>query len=78
MPFVFANGRKFNFEEQGSGPALVLLSGLGGDSRAFSVMARRSLAAIGRLHSTTATSGRATEPIRFTPPPTWLKTSASG
>jgi 3-oxoadipate enol-lactonase len=40
MPFAFANGRKLYYEELGSGPVVVLISGLGGDSRAFSVMAR--------------------------------------
>ncbi len=40
MPEVFANGRRLYFEENGSGPPLLFLSGLGGDNRAFSVPMR--------------------------------------
>lgn len=37
MPRTFANGLHLHYESQGSGPALVLLSGLGGDHRSFSL-----------------------------------------
>ena len=40
MPEVFANGRRLYYEENGSGPPLLFLSGLGGDNRAFSVSMR--------------------------------------
>jgi 3-oxoadipate enol-lactonase len=40
MPEVSVNGNKLYFESQGEGEPLVFLSGLGGDSRAFSVTAR--------------------------------------
>lgn len=44
MPKVNANGRTLHYEDSGDGPPLILLSGLGGDSRAFS-MTTRHLAA---------------------------------
>lgn len=40
MPKVVANGRALFYEEAGAGPPLVLLSGLGGDHRAFAVTMR--------------------------------------
>ena len=40
MPKVFANGRNFHYEELGTGEPIVFLSGLGGDSRAFSLAVR--------------------------------------
>jgi 3-oxoadipate enol-lactonase len=40
MPLVSVGGRTFHFDSQGEGDPLVFLSGLGGDSRAFSVTAR--------------------------------------
>jgi pimeloyl-ACP methyl ester carboxylesterase len=40
MPSVSVNGRSFYYESQGEGEPLVFLSGLGGDSRAFSVALR--------------------------------------
>jgi pimeloyl-ACP methyl ester carboxylesterase len=41
MPSASVNGRSFYYESQGKGEPLVFLSGLGGDSRAFSVALRR-------------------------------------
>lgn len=40
MPAVSIDGRTLYYESQGDGPPLVFLSGLGGDSRAFSVSLR--------------------------------------
>ncbi len=40
MPKILANGRQLFFDEAGQGVPLVLLSGLGGDHRAFSVPMR--------------------------------------
>jgi pimeloyl-ACP methyl ester carboxylesterase len=40
MPAVSVGGRSFYYESQGEGEPLVFLSGLGGDSRAFSVTLR--------------------------------------
>jgi 3-oxoadipate enol-lactonase len=40
MSSVSVNGRSFYYESQGEGEPLVFLSGLGGDSRAFSVSLR--------------------------------------
>jgi pimeloyl-ACP methyl ester carboxylesterase len=40
MPRVEVNGRSFFYDEIGSGPPVVFLSGLGGDHRAFSVPMR--------------------------------------
>ena len=40
MPEILSAGRRFFFDEQGAGPPLVLLSGLGGDHRAFGVSTR--------------------------------------
>ena len=40
MPFVSVGGRSLYYESQGEGDPLVFLSGLGGDSRAFSVSLR--------------------------------------
>ena len=40
MPLVSVGGRRFFYDEQGSGEPLVFLSGLGGDNRAFSVTTR--------------------------------------
>ncbi len=40
MPSVSVNGQSFYYESQGDGEPLVFLSGLGGDSRAFSVSVR--------------------------------------
>jgi 3-oxoadipate enol-lactonase len=40
MPGLFVSGRTLYFEDQGRGEPLVLLSGLGGDSRTFSVSMR--------------------------------------
>jgi 3-oxoadipate enol-lactonase len=40
MPEVVVEGRRLFFEDQGSGEPLVLLSGLGGDHRAFGVTTR--------------------------------------
>ena len=40
MPSVEVRGRSFYFESRGDGEPLVFLSGLGGDSRAFSVTLR--------------------------------------
>jgi 3-oxoadipate enol-lactonase len=37
MPRVIVNGRHFYYEQSGEGDALVFLSGLGGDHRAFSI-----------------------------------------
>jgi 3-oxoadipate enol-lactonase len=41
MPSVSVGGRSFYYESQGEGEPLVFLSGLGGDSRAFSVSLRQ-------------------------------------
>lgn len=40
MPAIVANGWNLYYEEQGAGTPLVFLSGLGGDSRAFSMALR--------------------------------------
>ncbi len=40
MPVISVAGRRLFFDEQGAGEPLVLLSGLGGDHRAFSVTTR--------------------------------------
>ena len=40
MPEISVGGRRFYYEDQGSGEPLVFLSGLGGDHRAFSVTTR--------------------------------------
>ncbi len=40
MPTVTVESRTLHYESQGDGPPLVFLSGLGGDSRAFSVSLR--------------------------------------
>jgi len=40
MPKILANGRQLFFDEAGQGEPLILLSGLGGDHRAFSVPMR--------------------------------------
>lgn len=40
MPEVVVTGRRLFYEEKGSGETLVLLSGLGGDHRAYGVTAR--------------------------------------
>jgi 3-oxoadipate enol-lactonase len=40
MPSLIVNGRSLFYEEQGQGEPLVLLSGLGGDHRTFSVSMR--------------------------------------
>lgn len=40
MPTVLVDGRTLYYESRGDGPPLVFLSGLGGDSRAFSVSLR--------------------------------------
>ena len=40
MPRVIVNGRHFFYEQSGEGDALVFLSGLGGDHRAFSIAIR--------------------------------------
>lgn len=40
MPWVIVNGRHFFYEQSGEGDALVFLSGLGGDHRAFSIAIR--------------------------------------
>ncbi len=41
MPTVRANGRELYYDEVGGGDPIVLLSGLGGDHRAFAVSARQ-------------------------------------
>ncbi len=41
MPTIFANGHHLYYEEFGNGEAIVFLSGLGGDHRAFSVAIRQ-------------------------------------
>jgi 3-oxoadipate enol-lactonase len=41
MPKILVDGRTIHFEEDGDGPSLVFISGLGGDHRAFSVPARQ-------------------------------------
>lgn len=41
MPRIATNGLVLHVEELGSGPPLVLLAGLGGDHRAFAVLARQ-------------------------------------
>ena len=40
MGEIFSSGRRLFYDEQGEGPPLVLLSGLGGDHRAFGVTSR--------------------------------------
>jgi 3-oxoadipate enol-lactonase len=40
MPDILVAGRRFFYDEQGTGEPLVFLSGLGGDHRAFSVTTR--------------------------------------
>ncbi len=54
MPWVEANGRRLYFEDVGQGEPLVLLSGLGGDHRAFSVLSRH----LGRRFRTLALDNR--------------------
>lgn len=41
MPTIFANGHHLFYEEFGNGEAIIFLSGLGGDHRAFSVAIRQ-------------------------------------
>ena len=40
MPIVTLGGRRLHYEEAGQGEALVFLSGLGGDNRAFAITVR--------------------------------------
>lgn len=62
MPFVEVHKRRLYFEEQGAGPPLVFLSGLGGDHRAFALTARhfaRSFRALALDHRDVGRSDRA-------------------
>ena len=54
MPRIQANQRSFFYDEAGSGPPIVFLSGLGGDHRAFSI----ALKAFSKTHRAIAIDNR--------------------
>ena len=65
MPRISVNQRSFFYEEAGSGPPIVFLSGLGGDHRAFSIAVKafsKTHRAIAIDNRDIGQSDRATEP----------------